>query len=162
MPEAARTSRGAGVRGLDESYPLALSPGSKRGAATMTNAMLACCSEWGGHVTTEELINRSPCCSDHQPDIFIRGSKKTPACPSSDTRRPLCRVHALTLTVDAAPVRLQEVRSAYGSDCCSWLRCCYPACLHVTHCQKSSRRRRSRCHRASALHRERRCRRRGR
>ena len=82
--------------------------------------------------------------------------------PSSDTRRPLCRVHALTFTVDAAPVRLQEIRSAYGSDCCSWLRCCYPACLHVTHCQKSSRRRRSRCHRASALHRERRCRRRGR
>jgi hypothetical protein len=22
----------------------------------MMNAMLACCSEWGGHVTTEELI----------------------------------------------------------------------------------------------------------
>ena len=175
MPEAAQTSRGAGVRGLDESYPLALSPGSKRGAATMTNVMLACCSEWGGHVTTEELINRSlPCCL---PVCLVSGSslhcctspsflsgvpKGLPLVPSSDTRRPLCRVHALTLTVDAAPVRLQEVRSAYGSDCCSWLRCCYPACLHVTHCQKSSRRRRSRCHRASALHRERRCRRRGR
>ena len=54
----------------------------------MTNAMLACCSEWGGHVTTEELINRSlPCCQQLSrlrsawPVIFDdRGSKKTPAC----------------------------------------------------------------------------------
>lgn len=87
MPEAARTTRGAGVRGLDESYPLALSPGSKRGAATMMNAMLACCSEWGGHVTTEELINRSLPCMTRccRPVIwhtqFYPGSRKdSPAC----------------------------------------------------------------------------------
>ena len=60
----------------------------------MTNAMLACCSEWGGHVTTEELINRSALLLSHQPVILSGVPKRLPLVPSSDTRRPLCRVHA--------------------------------------------------------------------
>mmetsp|Transcript_12585 Transcript_12585/g.57156 ORF Transcript_12585/g.57156 Transcript_12585/m.57156 type:complete len:232 (+) Transcript_12585:852-1547(+) len=157
-PEAARTSREPGVRALDESYPLALNPGSKRGAAAMTNAMLVCASEWSGPRHAAEDKTQFPAPSKRYSTVRknspMEGHRHSP---------PLCRVHALTLVVDASPVRLQEVQSAYGSDRCSRLRC-YPACLHEPHRQESSpKRRRSRCHRAPALHRERgRRRRRGR